>query len=533
LALQKTACLQSFLSELPAQSRRMSIRLAQSRSPKYAKGLVWLRRDLRAHDHAALYHALKSCDQVFVAFILDSDILQPLPRSDRRVEFILASLHDVDAALRQLAQQHHAANAEQVQLIVRHGAATHELPQLAAALGVGAVFCNHDYEPTAIARDKQVLGALANVGIVLHSFKDQVVFERQEVVAQDGRPYSVFTPYKRSWLKKITPFYLQSYPCERYAKQLAPLPPALQQPIPSLQDIDFVPSNLAQLRIPTGSSGGRQLLAHFLPHMAHYEHDRNYPAQRGVSYLSVHLRFGTLSIRELAHIAWQRANAGHAEDTGAASWLNELIWRDFYMQILAHRPDLAQGKSFKPAYDSIKWEKGTPAKKLFAAWCAGNTGYPLVDAAMRQLNHSGYMHNRLRMVAASFLCKHLGLDWRWGEAYFAEKLNDFDLAANNGGWQWAAGSGCDAQPYFRIFNPVLQSQKFDPDGAFIRRYVPELAALALPHLHTPWLADPIALQSCGLRLGSKAGDDYPLPIVDHREAVAKTKLRYAVLKDAP
>jgi deoxyribodipyrimidine photo-lyase len=213
--------------------------------------------------------------------------------------------------------------------------------------------------------------------------------------------------------------------------------------------------------------------------------------------------------------------------------LNELIWRDFYMQILAHRPDLAQGKSFKPAYDSIKWEKGTPAKKLFAAWCEGNTGYPLVDAAMRQLNYSGYMHNRLRMVAASFLCKHLGLDWRWGEAYFAEKLNDFDLAANNGGWQWAAGSGCDAQPYFRIFNPVLQSQKFDPDGAFIRRYVPELAALALPHLHTPWLADPIALQSCGLRLGSKAGDDYPLPIVDHREAVAKTKLRYAVLKDAP
>ena len=245
----------------------MSIRLAQARSPRYAKGLVWLRRDLRAHDHAALYHALKSCDQVFVAFIFDSDILDALPRSDRRVEFILASLHDVDAALREMAQQGQAPQASQVQLIVRHGKATQELPQLAASLGVGAVFCNHDYEPAAIARDKQVLGALANLGIMLHSFKDQVVFERHEVLGQGGRPYSAFTPYQRTWLKNITPFYLQSYPCERHARQLAALPPALQQPIPSLQDIDFEASNLAQLRIPTGSSGGQQLLAHFLPRM--------------------------------------------------------------------------------------------------------------------------------------------------------------------------------------------------------------------------------------------------------------------------
>jgi len=505
----------------------MPIQLAPTRSPRYSSALVWLRRDLRAHDHAALYHALKNCQQVFVCFVFDTDILAALPRIDRRVEFIAASLPDVNTALQAMAQAAGLAHASQVQLLVRHGSACEEIPKLAAALGVQAVFVNQDYEAAAIARDQQVRGRLANLGIGLHSFKDQVIFDASEVRSPAGRAYSVYSAYRRAWLKKLQAFYLQPYPCAGYAAHLAAVPAALQTRLPSLQDLDFQPSNLAQLKIPTGSSGAAQMLTHFWPRISHYAHDRDYPAQRGVSYLSVHMRFGTLSIRQLGKLAWERAEQG---DTGAQAWLNELIWRDFFMQVLAQHPRLARGKSFKPAYDAIVWEKGVLAKKLFAAWCAGRTGYPLVDAAMRQLNYSGYMHNRLRMVAASFLCKHLGVDWRWGEAYFAEKLNDFDLAANNGGWQWAAGSGCDAQPYFRIFNPVLQSQKFDPNGAFIRRYVPELAALPLPHLHAPWQAAPIELQSLGLKLGSKASDHYPLPIVDQREAVEKTKVRYAAIK---
>ena len=507
----------------------MVIQLANTRTPRYRSGLVWLRRDLRAHDHAALYHALKSCDQVFVVFVFDSDILNTLPRQDRRVEFICASLHDVDAALRHMAQAAGLPHTTAVQLLVRHGAARQEIPKLADALAVQAVFANQDYEPAAIARDQQVRGHLANLGIALHLFKDQVIFDADEIRSSTGQPYSVFSAYRRVSRQKITAFDLKAYPCERYAQQLAAVPAAQRAPIPSLQDIDFQTSNLAQLKIPTGSSGAAQMLAHFWPRISHYGHDRNYPAQRGVSYLSVHLRFGTLSIRQLALAAWQAAEQG---DEGAETWLTELIWRDFFMQMLAQHPRLALGKSFKPAYDRIQWEKGARAKKLFAAWCAGRTGYPLVDAAMRQLNYSGYMHNRLRMVAASFLCKHLGLDWRWGEAYFAEKLNDFDLAANNGGWQWAAGSGCDAQPYFRIFNPVLQSQKFDPQGQFILRYVPELAPLGLPHLHAPWLTDPMELQILGLRLGDEADAHYPLPIVEHRAAIEKTRARYAAIKAA-
>jgi len=347
-------------------------------------------------------------------------------------------------------------------------------------------------------------------------------------LAPGGKPYLVFAAYQRRWLAGLaedkTGTQLLPYPCAAHAHTLAAVPPSQQRSIPQLQDIDFLPSNLLQLRIPTGSSGAAQMLAHFLPHISHYAHDRNYPALRGVSYLSVHLRFGTVSIRQLVQAAWPLAQQG---DLGAKAWLAELIWREFFMQVLAQHPHIAQGKSFKPDYDLIKWEKGAAAKQLFAAWCEGRTGYPLVDAAMRQLNYSGYMHNRLRMVAASFLCKHLGVDWRWGEAYFAGKLNDFDLAANNGGWQWVAGSGCDAQPYFRLFNPVLQSQKYDPDGKFIHRYVPELAKLEAPNIHAPWLTDPIELAAAGLVLGSGASAHYPLPIVDHAQAREKTRQRYA------
>jgi deoxyribodipyrimidine photo-lyase len=489
-------------------------------------GLMWFRRDLRATDNAALYHALKRCRQLYCVFVFDAEILESLPRADRRVEFIRESLVELDAQLRSLCNNANskASNHDSIQpvLIVRHAWASTEIPQLAQALQAQAVFANHDYEPQAIARDALVRQALATADIQLHTFKDQVIFECEEVLTQMGKPYGVFTPYKNAWLKKLTPYYLKPYPCDTYAASLQTAPAMYAQPVPTLQALGFETTNLAQLQIPIGASGAQRLLAEFLPRMDNYHDTRDFPAVKGPSYLSVHLRFGTVSIRALCAAAFQRAQAG---SEGAKIWLSELIWRDFYAQILANFPHVAQ-RSFKPDYDAITWEQGDAAKALFAAWCEGRTGYPIVDAAMLQLNHSGYMHNRLRMVVASFLTKDLGLDWRWGEAYFAEKLNDFDLASNNGGWQWASSSGCDAQPYFRIFNPSSQSQRFDTQGQFIRRYLPQLAQLPNALLHTPWEATPLELQGAGVTLGK----DYPHRIVAHDVARQATLERYAVVK---
>jgi deoxyribodipyrimidine photo-lyase len=482
----------------------------------YPRGLMWFRRDLRCDDNAALYHALKDCREVLCVFVFDTTILDGLPRQDRRVEFIRESLADLEAELRALSGQAGGG------LIVRHASAASEIPRLAHELGAQAVFANHDYEPQAIERDARVRGALAAEGIALHTSKDQVIFERDEVLTQTGRPFVVFTPYKNAWLRKVDRFYLQSYPVEKYASALIARPDGLRREVPALRDLGFEPTNLADLRIPAGARGGRALFGEFRERMARYHDTRDFPAVKGPSYLSVHLRFGTVSPRRLA------AEAHHASaqgSPGAAAWLGELIWRDFYFQVLAHFPH-AVAHSFKPEYDAIKWEHGKHAQALFQAWCEGRTGYPLVDAAMHQLNQTGYMHNRLRMVVASFLCKDLGLDWRWGERYFAEKLNDFDLAANNGGWQWASSSGCDAQPYFRIFNPVSQSQKFDAEGKFIRKYLPQLAGLPAAALHEPWKASPVELAAAGVALGR----DYPLPLVDHAQARERTLQRYAVVK---
>ncbi|MEK8049811.1 deoxyribodipyrimidine photo-lyase [Ideonella sp. DXS22W] len=492
-----------------------------------ARALVWFRRDLRADDHAALYHALTQAKQVFCAFVFDRSILDALPRADRRVEFIRDSLVDLDAQLRALGQAH---GVEGAGLIVRHGAAERELPALAAELGVQAVYCAHDDEPAALARDATVRGRLADAGIVLHTAKDHVVFERSEVLTASGSPYGVFTPYKNTWLRKLADaghprgdgFYLRPYPIARHARRLAPRPPAFAQPVPTLADIGFEPTNLHRLKLPTGSTGAQELLDDFLDRIDNYHDARDYPAIKGPSYLSTHLRFGTVSIRRLARAAWDRMNGG---SRGAEVWLSELVWRDFYHQVLHHHPRVV-GHAFRPEYDAIKWEHGKAADALFAAWCEGRTGYPLVDAAMAQINQTGYMHNRLRMVVASFLVKDLGIDWRWGEAYFATHLNDFDLAANNGGWQWAASTGCDAQPYFRIFNPVSQSEKFDPEGRFIQRYLPQLARLAPKLIHAPWLARPVDLAAAGIELGR----DYPAPIVDHAAAREKTLARFAVVK---
>ncbi|WP_460505344.1 cryptochrome/photolyase family protein [Hydrogenophaga soli] len=509
----------------PAPPSRHAVALHPTASPptgagsprRYDRGLVWLRRDLRTQDHAALYHALKSCRQVWCVFVFDTDILAPLPRADRRVEFIRESLVEVDQQLRDWGPADGSAR-----LLVRHGQPQQVIPRLAVELGVQAVFANHDDEPAALARDARVRGGLAHHGVMLHTFKDHVIFERSEVLTQQGRPFGVFTPYKNAWLKAVTDFHLKPYPTQRHAAALAPVPPGQPVGVPTLADIGFETTDLHHLKLPPGFSGAESLLQDFLHRIGQYGHARDYPAVKGPSYLSVHLRFGTVSIRRLAGLAHALHLQGHA---GASTWLSELIWRDFYHQILAHHPHVVE-RSFKPEYDAIRWEHGAHAQALFQAWCEGRTGYPLVDAAMAQLNRTGYMHNRLRMVTASFLCKDLGLDWRWGERYFAEKLNDFDLAANNGGWQWASSSGCDAQPYFRIFNPVSQSEKFDPEGKFIHRYLPVLAHLQGPALHAPWQADALELAAADVRLG----DNYPHPIVDHAQAREKTLQRYAVVK---
>jgi len=489
----------------------------------YDRALVWFRRDLRSFDHAALHHALASARQVFCVFIFDKDILDPLlahGSMDRRVAFIHASLRELDAELKQ-----HGGG-----LIVQHARAAEAIPALAKTLNIDAVFCNHDYEPYAKQRDQHVADELARQQRKFFSFKDQVIFEKDEVLSQVGNPFSVFTPYKNAWLKKFQPTIgvldstlLPHFDVQPVPGQLAAPSPAPK--MPSLAEMGFEDIDLSAQHLPTGMKGGQQLIDDFLPRLSRYGEARDFPSVKGPSYLSVHLRFGTVSIRSLARHAMDAIRSGTRAD-GAAVWLAELVWRDFYFMILHHHPKVAEGAAFKAEYDRIAWEEGQQADEMFAAWCEGRTGYPLVDAAMLQLNRSGYMHNRLRMVTACFLIKDLGIDWRRGEAYFARMLNDFDLSANNGGWQWAASSGCDAQPYFRIFNPITQSQKFDADGKFIKRYLPQLDKLDAEQIHAPWLAPSMTLEMAGITLGK----DYPAPIVQHDEARKNTLARYAVVK---
>ena len=486
---------------------------------EFDTGLVWFRRDLRTSDNAALSAALQRCARVHCVFVFDRTILDDLPRADRRVEFIRESLFELDATLRAMAGKPQAG------LIVLHGFANTAIPDLAMAAGAQAVFAAHDYEPQAMARDAAVQQALATQSVGLVTVKDHVIFEQREVLTQTGKPYGVFTPYMRAWLARLGETPPLQHATEPHGDALAERPEAYNHPVPSLEALGFLPTNLKALNIFPGATGAAKLLEDFWLRIDDYDQTRNFPSVKGPSYLGVHLRFGTVSIRQLVGLALQRKLAGSA---GASVWLAELVWRDFYFQVLANFPYVAQN-AFKPEYDRIQWEEGSHAQNLFAAWCQGKTGYPLVDAAMAQLNQTGYMHNRLRMVAGSFLVKHLGLDWRWGERYFAEKLNDFDLSANNGGWQWVSSSGCDAQPYFRIFNPINQSEKFDAQGKFIKRYVPQLAGLSARAIHAPWLAKPVELAAADVQLGR----DYPLPIVDHAQARALTLQRYGVVRKGP
>ena len=406
--------------------------------------IMWFRRDLRLDDNAALYHALKSGLPVLPVFLFDRNILDDLEdRRDARVSFIHDSLQDMQQQLRALGSS----------MEIRYGYPLQVFQDLLKEYQVGAVYTNHDYESYALVRDGEVAQLLQESGLHLHHYKDQVIFEKDEVLKDDGKPYTVFTPYSRKWKTRLEPFYTRSYPCASYYRNF------LQhqaRPMPSLEDMGFLRSDLA---IPSRTPEEELI--------RNYTRDRDFPFREGTTKLGVHLRFGTISIRKLTR------RARELNET----FLNELIWRDFYHMILWHFPHISQGKAFRPEYDLILW-RNDPHE--FEKWCSGQTGYPIVDAGMRQLNATGYMHNRVRMIVASFLSKHLLIDWRWGEAYFARKLLDYDFAANNGGWQWAAGSGCDAAPYFRIFNPYLQTKKFDPGGDYIRRWVPEVEGFGYP-----------------------------------------------------
>lgn len=405
--------------------------------PKQKVNICWFRRDLRLHDNAALYYALKEELPVVPVFIFDMNILDKLDdKADRRVEFIHLAVSDMQQQLVGLGSS----------MEVYYGTPSSIFQQLSEKYQVNKVFTNHDYEPYAQERDEAVRQQLHDADILFHTSKDQVIFEKEEVVKEDGRPYTVFTAYSRKWKAKLNDFYLRSYPAEKYFARFYQQP---AQSIPSLEKMGFEHAGFA---FP--SPGIKNEI------ITKYKEQRDIPSINGTSRLSVHLRFGTISIRKLAR---------HGKKL-SETFLNELIWRDFYHMILWHFPHVGKGGSFKKEYDLIEWRNN---EAEFQKWCNGQTGYPIVDAGMRELNETGFIHNRVRMIVASFLCKHLLVDWRWGEAYFAQKLLDFDLAANNGGWQWAAGSGCDAAPYFRIFNPYLQTQKFDARLAYIRKWVPE------------------------------------------------------------
>lgn len=403
----------------------------------------WFRRDLRLQDNAGLYHALKSGYPVVPVFIFDRSILDDLAdKKDKRVSFIYDTLQGLQQQLQQMGSTLHVCYGNPIDCF----------QQLSKAYDIKAVYTNHDYEPYAIQRDKAVADLLNTKDIPFHTYKDQVIFEKGEVLKDNGEPYTVYTPYSKRWKSQLNAFYLKRYPTEKYFNAW------YKQPVismPSLQQLGFerspyqVPSTVLDISIACT-----------------YDKTRDYPAINGTTHMGVHLRFGTVSIRELA------ATAKDINDT----LLNELIWREFYQMILWHFPYVV-GSSFKKEYDKIQWRNN---KQEFESWCAGQTGYPVVDAGMRELNATGYMHNRVRMIVASFLTKHLLIDWRWGEAYFAEKLLDYDLAANNGNWQWAAGTGCDAAPYFRVFNPYVQTEKFDAKLEYINKWVPELKSFSYP-----------------------------------------------------
>lgn len=400
------------------------------------KTVFWFRRDLRLDDNHGLFQGLKNSNDVIPIFIFDTTILSKLSdKKDQRVHFIHQCLENLQKEFVKIGSS----------FTVLIGNPSEILPDFLITNKVQQLFLNHDYEPSSIERDQQIHDFCKTQNIGFKSFKDQVIFEKSEVTKADKKPYTIFTPYSKKWKE-----HLRLSPIEHYSSEdlLQNFEKTIPKKIPSLAEIGFEKSNKS---IPSTKIQ--------LDIIATYDQTRDYPSINGTSRLSVHLRFGTISPRKLVKIA-QKTNE---------IWLNELIWREFYMTILFHFPHVVE-KSFKKEYDLIPWVNN---ETEFQKWCEGKTGYPIVDAGMRELNETGFMHNRVRMITASFLVKHLLIDWRWGEHYFAEKLLDYDLSANNGGWQWAASSGCDAVPYFRIFNPSLQTEKFDKSLTYIRKWIPE------------------------------------------------------------
>ncbi len=402
--------------------------------------IFWFRRDLRLEDNATLWQALKSGNKILPVFIFDTNILEHLAdKKDARVLFIYREISRLKNELENYGsslQVFHTTPLQAFKKIIAEN----------TQYDVAEVFANRDYEPSARARDKEVYEFLKSQGIDFKSRKDHVIFEKNEILKSDGKPYTIFTPYSKKWKSTANEFFLKKYPSENYLKNLYCCPPFELPKISEIGFSDFDFSYFPSCEIDVNT-------------IENYAANRDFPSIKGTSRLSLHLRFGTTSIRRLCQIA----------SSISEKWLDELIWRDFYQMIIYHFPDSAT-KSFKPKYDKITWRDN---EEEFKKWSEGKTGYPIVDAGMRELNETGFMHNRVRMIVASFLCKHLLIDWRLGEKYFAQKLLDYDLASNVGGWQWVAGSGCDSAPYFRIFNPESQTEKFDPEFKYIKKWVPE------------------------------------------------------------
>ena len=404
--------------------------------------IFWFRRDLRVNDNHGFYEALKCSDKVLPLFIFDKNILDELKdKKDRRVSFIYQALENLNKEFKK-----HGSS-----ILTIHDTPINAFKTICSKYNVKDVFTNHDYEPYAIDRDKEISEFLKTQNISFHTFKDQVIFEKSEVMKSDGKPYTVFTPYSKIWKQKLNESGLENFPSEKLLKDLF----RSNFKLLTLKDIGFEKAEIDFNPIHPSKDI-----------IKNYEDTRNLPSVNGTSHMSVHLRFGTVSERDLVKFALQVNE----------KWLNELIWREFFMMILFHFPKVVTN-SFKEKYDKIKWRN---KKSDFDLWCIGETGYPIVDAGMRELNQTGYMHNRVRMVVASFLTKHLLIDWRWGEAYFAEKLLDYELSSNNGNWQWAAGSGCDAAPYFRIFNPTTQQEKFDPEFVYIKKWIKDFKPGYIP-----------------------------------------------------
>lgn len=457
----------------------------------------WFRRDLRLHDNTSLAAAARDAEgAVAPVFIFDDAILKGRWSSPNRTAFLIACLQALDEALR----------AQGSYLIVRRGDPQEVLAELARELGASGVYWNRDYTPYAVRRDTALKTGLREAGFAAKSFKDVVVFETDEVTTKEGRPYTVYTPYARSWRRLVEEqgAPTQAAPQLTYNNDQRKILADAVQPLPALADFGMTS---ALTLPPAGESAAREQLQRFAQArtgLTAYADRRNLMGEAGTSRLSPYLRLGALSVRQCLEAA-EAAPAGDGRDT----WIGELIWRDFYVQVLYHHPHVLSG-AFKPVYNDLAWEND---EALFEAWKAGQTGYPVVDAAMRQLAQEGWMHNRARMIVASFLTKDLLIDWRWGEAHFMHHLLDGDPAANNGGWQWAAGTGTDAQPYFRIFNPASQGEKFDPEGTYVRRYVPELANVPNKYIHAPHTMAPAEQTRADIQVGR----DYPAPIVDHKE----------------